>query len=290
MKRILVPTDFSDLAGYAFDFAYQVATGIAAEIELLHVLDIPESMGYNDLNITGSQSRIKDIDDIYVIKLLEVTKQKMNRVANNPKYQGIKISQRIKAGSAYKKIYDEITNEKIDLIIMGTSGVNNWEQSILGTTSERVVRFANCPVITLRRPVKLEKIKNIAYASDFSDPQSAVIKLIQQISELFKAKVHLVKINTPSHFQNDKENYAIIESFAVEQKFKNYEMHVHNHMNEEYGIVQFSEMYKMDMIAMTTHGREGFSRLLEGSIAEGVVNYSKIPVLTCKIINKKSKN
>ena len=166
---------------------------------------------------------------------------------------------------------------------MGTSGVDSWEQSLIGTTAERVVRYANCPVITMRKAVKLSKIKNIAYASDFVKFQPDVVKLVQAFAGLMKSKVHLVKINTPARFQNDMDNYAKLKSFAEEQKFKNYEMHVHNHENEEDGIVQFSEMYKMDLLVMTTRGRGGFSRILEGSIAEGVVNYSKIPVLTCRI-------
>ncbi len=286
MKKILVPIDFSDIASYAFDFAYQVASKISAEIELFHVMDIPESMGYNNLNITGTHEAVHDIDDVYVIKLLEVTKKKMSKIVNNPKYKEVKISQKIRAGSAYKKIYDEIINEKIDMIVMGTSGVDSWEQSLIGTTAERVVRFANCPVITMRQPTKLAKIKNIAYASDFVTFHPNVIELIKTFADLLKSTIYLVKINTPSHFENDAENYAKLKSFAEEQKLKNYKMQVHNHENEEDGIVEFSEMYKIDMVVMTTRGRGGFSRILDGSIAEGVVNYSKIPVLTCRISTK----
>ncbi len=286
MKKILVPTDFSDIAGYAFDFAYQIASKISAEIELFHVMDIPESMGYNDLNVTGSNISQHDIDDVYVIKLLQVTKKKMAKMATNPKYKDVKIKQKIKAGSAYKKIYDEIINEKIDLIVMGTSGVDSWEQSLIGTTAERVVRYANCPVITMRQPTKLSKIKNIAYASDFVKFHPNVIELIKTFADLLNSNIYLVKINTPSHFQNDEENYAKLKSFAEEQKLKNYKMQVHNHENEEDGIVQFTEMYKIDMVVMTTRGRGGFSRILEGSIAEGVVNYSKIPVLSCRVPGK----
>ena len=283
MKKILVPTDFSDIAGYAFEFAYQLASGLSAEIELIHIMDIPDSMGYSDLNVSGSHSAIGNIDDVYVVKLLQVTKQKLAKIVNNPKYQDVKITHRIKAGTAYKKIYDEIVKEKIDLIIMGTSGVDNWEQSLIGTTAERVVRFANCPVISMRKPAKLEKIKNVAYASDFGKGQPNVTQFLLNFTALTKANIHLVKINTPSHFKNDKDNYSMIRSFAEDQKIKNAELHVHNHIHEEEGIVQFAEMYKMDMIFMTTRGRGGFSRIMDGSIAEGVVNYSPIPVLTWRL-------
>lgn len=283
MKKILVPTDFSDIAGYAFDFAYQIASSISAEIELFHVLDIPESMGYSDLNVSGSRSGVHNIDDVYVIKLLAVTKKKMAKIAENPKFKDVKITSKIKAGSAYKKIYDEIISQKIDMIVMGTSGVDGWEQSLIGTTAERVVRYAKCPVITMRQPIKLNKIKNIAYASDFVKSHPNVVQLVQTFADMVKSKIHLVKVNTPSHFRNDKENYENLKTFGEKQKFNKFNMHVHNHVSEVEGIVQFTEMYKMDMVVMTTRGRGGFSRILDGSIAEGVVNYSKVPVLTCRV-------
>ena len=97
------------------------------------------------------------------------------------------------------------------------------------------------------------------------------------------AEIHLVKINTPSNFKNDKVNKAIIKSFAEENDFENYKIHIFNHENEEDGIVMFVEENKMDMIIMATEGRTGFARVLEGSIAEDVVNYSRIPVMTIKI-------
>jgi hypothetical protein len=106
--------------------------------------------------------------------------------------------------------------------------------------------------------------------------------LIKEISNLLNAKIHLVIINTPGNFRDDKDNYAILKSFAEDNKFKNYEMHVYNHSEEEDGIICFSESFNMHMIVMATEGKTGFSRLLEGSIAEDVVNYSKIPVLTFK--------
>ena len=57
---------------------------------------------------------------------------------------------------------------------------------------------------------------------------------------------------------------------------------MYNQEEEEDGIICFAESFGMDMIVMATAGRTAFSRLLEGSIAEDVVNFSKIPVLTYK--------
>ena len=285
MKRILVPTDFTDQSENALDFAYQIAKKINGEIELLHVLDVPEGdtyLGFDNIHVEGEISVGAGMDDIYFIKLMEKTKERFENIHAREDYKDVNIIDRIAIGTPYKKIVQETENKSLYMIVMGTSGVSNWEESFVGSNAERVVRKAKCPVFTIQNKVNLASIKNIAYASDFKFDHEHLVDLVQNFVHLLKAKIHLVKINTPSDFKNDKDNYAIIKSFAEENKLSNYELHVYNHEHEEDGIICFAESFGMNMIVMATEGKTGFSRLLEGSIAEDVVNYSKIPVLIFK--------
>jgi nucleotide-binding universal stress UspA family protein len=281
MKRILVPTDFTEQSENALEFAYQIAKKINGEIELLHVLDVPDGDQYaGSLSTGGELTGGGNIDDLFFVKLLEKTKERFQDILVSPEYQDVKIIERMKIGSPYKSIVEETEKGNIHLIVMGTSGVNDWEEAIVGSTAERVVRKAKCPVLTIQNKVNLNDIKNIAYASDFQYNHEDLVELIKEFGITLNAKIHLVKVNTPSNFKNDNENEAILKSFAEENKFSDYEFHIYNHEEEEDGIICFAESYGMNMIVMATEGKTGFSRLLEGSIAEDVVNYSKIPVLT----------
>jgi len=285
MKRILVPTDFTDQSENALEFAYQIAKKIGGEIELLHVLDVPEGdkyTGLDNIHVGGEVSVDKGMDDIYFVKLLEKTKERFEEILSREDYRDVNIFDRMGIGTPYKKIIKETENKRLYMIIMGTSGVSNWEEAFVGSNAERVVRKAKCPVFTIQNKVNLDSIKNIAYASDFKFNHEHLIDLVKDFGRLLKAKIHLVKINTPSDFKNDKDNYAILKSFAEKNNFSDYELHVYNHEHEEDGIICFTESFGMNMIVMATEGKSGFSRLLEGSIVEDVVNYSKIPVLTFK--------
>jgi len=285
MKRILVPTDFTDQSENALEFAYQIAKKINGEIELLHVLDVPEGdkyTGLDSIHVGGEISGGGGMDDLYFVKLLEKTKERFEEILSRPDYNDVKILERMLIGSPYKKIIQETEHKTVYMIVMGTSGVSNWEEAFVGSNAERVVRKAKCPVFTIQNKIDLARIKNIAYASDFKFNHEHLVDLVKDFGHLLNAKIHLVKINTPSSFKNDKDNYEILKSFAEDNKFSNYELHVYNHEEEEDGIICFAESFGMNMIVMATEGRTGFSRLLEGSIAEDVVNYSKIPVLTFK--------
>ena len=285
MKRILVPTDFTDQSENALEFAYQIAKKIGGEIELLHVLDVPEGdkyIGLENIHVGGEVSGNIDMDDIYFVKLLEKTKERFEKILSREDFRDVNIIDRMEIGTPYKKIIRETENKRLYMIVMGTSGGSNWEEAFVGSNAERVVRKAKCPVFTIQNKVDLDSIKNIAYASDFKFNHEHLIDLVKDFGHLLKARIHLVKINTPSDFKNDKDNYAILKSFAEKNNFSDYELHVYNHEHEEDGIICFTESFGMNMIVMATEGKTGFSRLLEGSIVEDVVNYSKIPVLTFK--------
>jgi len=285
MKRILVPTDFTEQSENALEFAYQIAKKIKGEIELLHILDVPEGDQHSymdNIHVGGEMLGGGGMNDIYFMKLLEKTKERFEEIIVRPSFSDIRIFYKMQTGTPYKNIIRETEKGKVDMVVMGTSGVSDWEESIVGSNAERVVRHAKRPVFTIQNKVHFDKIGNIAYASDFKFNHEHLVGLIKEIADLMNAKIHLVKINTPTDFNNDKNNYAVLRSFAEDSKFSNYELHVYNHEEEEDGIICFSEGFGMDMIVMATAGRTAFSRLLEGSIAEDVVNFSKIPVLTYK--------
>jgi nucleotide-binding universal stress UspA family protein len=284
MKKIVVPTDFSEQAGNALDFAYEIARKSDAKITLLHVIEHAAHratfMGSTSLSATVDISTGVEMDDIYYIELFKRRKQQMAEVLSDPKFEKMDIDDKIMLGTPYDAIEDEITETEADLIVMGTAGVSNWEESLIGSVAEKVVRHASCPVFTLRYPVSLENIHRIAFASDLKDKDAPYLDLVKQLQDFFSAEMNFVYINTPSDFKNERDIKSTMKSVAEAHDFKYFKMHVYSNKSEEEGIVQFSEDYKMDMIMMATYGRTGLSRIFDHSIAEDVVNFSKRPVLT----------
>ena len=287
MKKIIVPTDFSQQAGFALDFACEIGKKADSQVTLMHVIEYAKKqttfLGSSSMNTMGSLTTGIEMDDIYFIELFKRRKSQMAEVLGDPKYKGVKLNDKIMLGSPYHAIAEEIAEQNADLIIMGTTGVSNWEESLIGSLAEKVVRHAACPVLTLRSPVHLNDIKTIVFASDFKEKLPNYIPVIKRLQDFFEAEIHLVYINTPSHFVNQREILKTITAFAEENGFQRYQKHIYSHQHEEEGIVGFTEDFKMNMIIMTTAGRTGLSRIFEHSIAEDVVNFSKKPVVTINI-------
>lgn len=278
MKKILVPTDFSKPAQIAVDVAADIAKKSNAELVLLHVVE--EATG-DSLTIDGEVSTGTDWEDrIFTMRLIERGKKQLAKMVEDAKLTGVKVRQELRLGTPFHGMRTIITDQKVDLVVMGTAGKTKLEEMIIGSNTEKVVRHANCPVLTVHKKPAKSDFKNIVYATSMSKDEEVFSRVIRKTQQLYDATVHLVRINTPGNFQRDTVVKKYMQDFAKKLQLKNFTINVFNDLTEEEGIVYFADSINADLIAMATHGRTGFAHVLAGSIAEDVVSHSKRPVLT----------
>lgn len=277
MNKILVPYDFSVIALHALNFASDLAQKSKdCSVSLINVIEQPtpntiKTMGINDYD---------PMESIYIKKLIEVSKQKMEAVMAEAKYKSIKLEYKIVLGHPFKEISEEIRTQAVDLVIMGTSGASGAEEFLVGSNAERMVRFSKCPVITIGEATDVSKIKSIILASDFDEVPESFVNHVKKLMSLFGAKLHLVKINTPASFTTTRHDKKQMTDFKTRFKLEDAPFETYNYTNEEDGIVAYAEDVKADLIALGTKQRRGVSHFLSGSIAEDVVNHAKVPVWT----------
>ena len=134
-KRILFCTDFSANADFALDFAIEVAKRRQdSTLYIMHVNPYPEYIDGTRGRIKKEQEINKKIEETYISKLKEV-----------PRYEII-----FKVGSSpYLEILDFIEEKKCDIVILGRHGETGWMKTIVGSTSERVMRSALCPILII---------------------------------------------------------------------------------------------------------------------------------------------
>jgi len=278
MKKILVPTDFSKPAMIAAEVAADIAKKANAELTLLHVVE--EAVG-NSLNVEGEVSADSRWEEkIFTMKLIEKAKKQITKLAEDSKFEGIKVKQELRIGSPFHGMNAIITEKKVDLVVMGTAGHSGLEQMIIGSNTEKVVRLAHCPVLTVHSKPASKDFKNIVYATSMDKDEEVFSRIVRTTQKLYDSTIHLVRINTPGNFQRDVVVKKYMQDFAKKLQLKNFTLNVFNDVSEEDGIAYFADNINADLIAMATHGRTGFAHVLAGSIAEDVVSHAKRPVLT----------
>jgi nucleotide-binding universal stress UspA family protein len=278
MKKILVPTDFSKSATIAVETAADIARKAGAELILLHVIE--EAVG-NSMNIEGQVTADSGWEEkLFTMKLIEKAKKQMAKFADDSKLEGVKVKQELRIGSPYHGMITIVSEKKVDLVVMGTAGHSGLEEMIIGSNTEKVVRTAHCPVLTVHNKPASKDFKNIVYATSMDKQEEVFSRIVRTTQKLYDATIHLVRINTPGNFQRDVVVKKYMQDFAKKLQLKNFTINVFNDISEEEGIIYFSDSINADLIAMSTHGRTGFAHVLAGSIAEEVVSHSRRPVLT----------
>lgn len=277
MKTILVPTDFSDQANNAVKLAAEIAKKSDAKVILLNVIEGTRSFSFNTMGeVTGPTGE----EEFYVKKLIDVQKERLERASNNDVLSGLDVETALELGNPYEGISNVIADRAADLLVMGTKGASGLDEVLIGSNTEKVVRYAKCPVITVKEEVSIEKIKHIVFATNLTDDQSRLVDSIKKISDMTGADVHLLKVNTPNHFFTQRQLEEEFKKFAKKYDLESAATHVYNEATEEDGILYFAEDLGNCMVAMGTHGRTGLLHLLSGSIAEDLVNHANMPVMT----------
>lgn len=280
MKTILVPTDFSEQANNALDLAIQIGKKSNAKILLLNVIEGIRDFAFNTM---GELETSTGEDAFFVKKLIEQTRERLYDAKQEWKNAGLEIDSMVELGNPYQSIASVVAEHGADLIVMGTKGSSGLDEVLIGSNTERVVRFAHCPVITLKDKVDLQDIKKIVFATDLSEDQTEVVNAIKKMQEQLGAELHLLKVNTPNNFHTQRQSADEFKKFIDNHNLTTGHSHVYNEATEEDGILYFAEDLGSCMIAIGTHGRTGIMHLLSGSLAEDLVNHSKNPVWTMSL-------
>lgn len=274
MKRILVPTDFSEQAEYALRVAAQIAKQNNSEIILLHMLELPHQAG----DALGSGHQIPEIM-FYKDKAIS----KLENLMDVDYLEGINVSEIIQFEKAFDGILAVSKKNNVDLIVIGSHGTSGFQEMLIGSNTEKVVRFSQVPVLVIKNRNDDFKASNFVFASDFSDEIKKPFEQLVDFAKSFDANLSLVMINTPNSFKPTHLSEKIMNDFMKEFHYPNYSLHIYNDVNVEKGILNFSNSVNADLIGMCTHGRTGFAHFFNGSISEDLVNHAVRPVITFKI-------
>lgn len=142
LKRVLVPTDFSESARKALTYGAAFAAEFEADLLLLHVVETM-TVGY--------------ASDLFPVPMAEVFQEmsgfaqaELAKLAEEIRAKGIPVRELVAQGKPSAEIIRVAREESIDLIVLGSHGKGVLDQALFGSTTERVVRRAPCPVLTTR--------------------------------------------------------------------------------------------------------------------------------------------
>jgi nucleotide-binding universal stress UspA family protein len=295
IKRILFATDFSRWAERAEDYACSLACSWKASLTLLSVAEFPPGLNPN-----------YPVNQQYLADLLKQASSQLVDLKVRAGQRGIAITTRVATGIPSEEVIAAARAEDSDLIVMGTRGKTGLSHILLGSTAERVVRGAPCPVLTVRtepadsrdgstlsRPVTLERI---LVPVDFSDCSLDALEYAVVVAQQAKASLLLLHVLEPRSYGLDFTlGHSRVRRSEVSSWRNRLEelllSHQHSHVPMESqlrggtpadSILDSAKALPCDLIVMGTHGRRGIAHGISGSVAEAVLRKALCPVIAVR--------
>lgn len=142
LKRILCATDFSECSNHALRYACEFAEAFGADLHLLHVNE-PPAAAYSEFGVgyVGAQNLEEDVR--------RGAEAKLNTLPGAPWEEKLTIVREVVMGTPFVETVRYARDQEIDLIVLGTHGRGAIAHMLMGSTAEKVVRKAPCPVLTV---------------------------------------------------------------------------------------------------------------------------------------------
>ncbi len=261
MKRILVPTDFSEPAYHALEYALRLGEKMGFGITICHAYSIPYA---------GASSLIS-INDILEKRAKEDLAALKAKVQKQPEYKSIDIHYESQFGSVADVVQSMLARTEHRFVIMGTRGASGLKGTLLGSNASAVMKKAKCPVLAIPEHANFEIPKRIVIASDLSGKIDAdSLEVLTEITRVFDSEVDVVNIKHPK----DAATVA-----TPGEGLSGYTYHQLEHEDVEEGIQLFIQQQEANLLVMVKHRYNFLERLLRHSVTKDMTLHTKMPLL-----------
>lgn len=272
MKKLLVPTDFSDVAANAYHFAQQLAAGGGWEIVVIHAYH--PSFDYSNPYL-----------DMPAAEFEAVKRELMEHFVSEPSISDgepsapsdIAPKTELRIGFAGEEIVRD--SKQASLIVMGTTGQGNLMEQVFGSVSTHVAQNAHCPVFLIPGGCHCSGFENIVYASNYQAADEAILARVIDTLGLGPATIHFV------HVEEEEDKAYKVEAVALEQAMKVGKPNIDLTAVEvecadiQEGILHYAQDIGADLIVVGTVHRSLLERLFHKSLTKRLTFHTSVPLL-----------
>ena len=270
MKKILVPTDFSETANKARDYAIQLAQLMDAEIILLNTFHIPYS--------GASAGTLVNIDKIALEESEKAMEMQLEYVKSN--YSNVKFRTLCRPGLLVDSVKSIGNKSEFDLIVMGTTGASGILENTLGSNTSALVGALKIPIITVPSKAVINFPKRIVVANDLME--SGEEKLFDSLRELAmdtEASIDFLLIVNEENEADTKIDRLKSADFDDKFDAQYHPFHIRGNDDVEEGVLDYIENKDFDLLVVVSHQRGFWEGLFHKSVSKSLVKHATMPVL-----------
>lgn len=274
MKKILLPTDFSENSWNAIKYALQLFKNEPCKIYLLNTYT-PVIYHAEYVLVEPVQLGMLDTFRDEVLKKLEDLKTRIKNEFTNPKHN-------IKTIGAFNMLIAEmveiVETKKIDYVVMGTKGATGAKEILFGSNTVHAFKNVKCPIIAVPSGFEFETPHDILFPTDYDIKyKSHHLKPINNIIDLYNIRLNILHLTYGYDLSEKQQNNKKI----LEKSFKKIAHLFHEQSNQtvEQGITNFQKKTRINMLIMINNKHSFFENLFFKSTINQIGFHINIPFL-----------
>lgn len=283
MKKILFPTDFSDMANNAFLYTLHLAKLYNAEVFVTHIYDKKVIS-----TLYGGQPEL--VATIYVdveldeFEYFKEESKKLRMIAEENNLSDVKLNFIFKSGSLVSTLGEIIEKEKINLVVMGTSGATNFEKKLWGSNTMNALRSLDIPILSIPKKAIFKGVKNIGFASALKDSDKPILANLLNFYDDNNLIIKVLYV-----IKND-ENIEVEEQLidkkiaSWESEFRNEKLIFIKKISDSVtkGIYQLIFDENIDIVVIAKRDLSFIDSLFTHSLSEDLAKKMDFPLLVVK--------
>lgn len=270
MKKILVPTDFSETSKNAARYAVNLARLIPGSQVVLYHLSDKMSLGSDSSPVTETEEDRKLIVGAALENMIEEL--------NAPEVSFTSVAE---GGSSLVECLSRYVRHKgMDLVIMGITGATRLEQIFMGSNALDMVKANVCPVLIIPPNAQFKQIKNVAFTSDFKNVESTTpVSSIQKLLRAFKPTLHIVNVDHEHYVEVTEEYKKEREQLQTMFSEFNPQFYFIRMYDFQDAVSSFAADHQIDMIITVPRKHSFLAGLYKTSYTKKLAYHSHIPIV-----------
>jgi nucleotide-binding universal stress UspA family protein len=273
--KILCPTDFSECSLNAIEYASRLGEKYKADLVLFHVLNRED---YEKLSPSDSSGK-HQLDFV-----LEKLQNLQDAVLKECQKKGLRscISV-VKEGSTVKETLEYATEINAGLIVVGTEGVNDFRENMIGSRASRIVEQSDRDILVVPRKVYFKAPRKLVYASDYLEEDKLAIQKIVELAKFFDSEIDVVHVSTTHKALDKSLHITMVEEIEPFIRYDKVNFVLKSFRDDvALGLENYLQTAKGDILMTLSEKKSFFDQIFAKSLSKKMAYFINKPLWVIK--------
>lgn len=280
MKRLLIPTDFSDISKNSIIYGFHLAEKLNLKVDLVHVIELYKfAAGTSNTELISPilpADNIQEMEGTAKISFAKIMEEIKGSLPENVPFETKVIS-----GHLINELIAESANTETVLMIIAVAGTQDLITRFTHSTISTIISDTACPIMVVPSGYNFKTINKVTLATDFNKSDLEMLSYFVNLFSQFNPEITVLHITTKTIDFKTELKFAGFKQMAQEKvKYSNIHFKILQHKNIVQGILGFLKSENSDILLMLKEHEGFFKSLFETSKTEKIAHFLKIPMIS----------